>query len=65
VSGSLEIEGNKPLRNIYSPSHAIDVRPSQGGQRARVSFETPTAVRDQQASNSSTRSPAKTSGCRF
>ena len=39
VSGTLEIEGNKPLRNIYSPSHAVDVRPSQGGQRARVSFE--------------------------
>jgi Ca-activated chloride channel family protein len=40
VSGALEIEGNKPLRNIYSPSHAVDVRPTQGGQRARVSFET-------------------------
>ncbi|HEV7905920.1 MAG TPA: VIT and VWA domain-containing protein [Pyrinomonadaceae bacterium] len=40
VSGALEIEGNKPLRNIYSPSHALDVRPSQGGQHARVSFET-------------------------
>jgi hypothetical protein len=39
VSGALEIEGNKPLRNIYSPSHAVDVRPSNGGQRARVSFE--------------------------
>jgi Ca-activated chloride channel family protein len=40
VSGALEIEGNKPLRNIYSPSHNVDVRPSSGGQRARVSFET-------------------------
>lgn len=40
VSGALEIEGNKPLRNIYSPSHAVDVRPSRGGQHARVSFET-------------------------
>ncbi|HJR09416.1 MAG TPA: VIT and VWA domain-containing protein [Pyrinomonadaceae bacterium] len=40
VSGALEIEGNKPLRNIYSPSHAVDVRPSRGGQSARVSFET-------------------------
>jgi uncharacterized protein YegL len=48
VSGALEIEGNKPLRNIYSPSHAVDVRPSQGGQRARVSFETTTAGRDPQ-----------------
>jgi Ca-activated chloride channel family protein len=49
VSGALDIEGNKPLRNIYSPSHAVDVRPSQGGQRARVSFETTTAAaREQQ-----------------
>ncbi|HLL14481.1 MAG TPA: VIT and VWA domain-containing protein [Pyrinomonadaceae bacterium] len=48
VSGALEIEGNKPLRNIYSPSHAVDVRPSQGGQRARVSFETTGAGREQQ-----------------
>lgn len=39
VSGALEIEGNKPLRNIYSPSHAVDVRPANNGQRARVSFE--------------------------
>ncbi|HEY0097795.1 MAG TPA: VIT and VWA domain-containing protein [Pyrinomonadaceae bacterium] len=48
VSGALEIEGNKPLRNIYSPSHAVDVRPSQGGQRARVSFETTGAGREPQ-----------------
>jgi hypothetical protein len=63
VSGALEIEGNKPLRNIYSPSHAVDVRPTQGGQRARVSFETPGGRRAiSRTSNSSTRSPAKTSG---
>ncbi|HEY0082772.1 MAG TPA: VIT and VWA domain-containing protein, partial [Pyrinomonadaceae bacterium] len=48
VSGALEIEGNKPLRNIYSPSHAVDVRPTQGGQRARVSFETAGAGREPQ-----------------
>ncbi|HEV2799052.1 MAG TPA: VIT and VWA domain-containing protein [Pyrinomonadaceae bacterium] len=48
VSGALEIEGNKPLRNIYSPSHAVDVRPAQNGQRARVSFETATAGREPQ-----------------
>jgi Ca-activated chloride channel family protein len=48
VSGALEIEGNKPLRNIYSPSHAVDVRPAQGGQRARVSFETTAAGREPQ-----------------
>ncbi|HEX8456691.1 MAG TPA: VIT and VWA domain-containing protein [Pyrinomonadaceae bacterium] len=48
VSGALEIEGNKPLRNIYSPSHAVDVRPSQNGQSARVSFETVGAGREPQ-----------------
>ena len=48
VSGALEIEGNKPLRNIYSPSHAVDVRPTQGGQRARVSFESAGAGREPQ-----------------
>jgi Ca-activated chloride channel family protein len=48
VSGALEIEGNKPLRNIYSPSHAVEVRAAQGGQRARVSFETAGAGREPQ-----------------
>jgi Ca-activated chloride channel family protein len=48
VSGALEIEGNKPLRNIYSPSHAVDVRPTQGGQRARVSFESAAGAREAQ-----------------
>jgi Ca-activated chloride channel family protein len=45
VSGTLEIEGNKPLRNIYSPSHAVDVRPARGGQSARVTFESAGAGR--------------------
>jgi Ca-activated chloride channel family protein len=39
VSGTVEVEARQPLRNIYSPSHEIDVRPSGGGQRARISFE--------------------------
>jgi Ca-activated chloride channel family protein len=40
VSGSVEIEGKEPVRNIYSPSHAIDVaRPKNDERRARVSFE--------------------------
>lgn len=39
VSGTVEVEARQALRNIYSPSHQIDVRPSSGGQRARVSFE--------------------------
>ncbi|HEV2860734.1 MAG TPA: VIT and VWA domain-containing protein [Pyrinomonadaceae bacterium] len=40
VSGSVEVEGQKPLRNVYSPTHEIDVRNSAGGRRSRVSFET-------------------------
>jgi Ca-activated chloride channel family protein len=48
VSGALEIDGNKPLRNIYSPSHAVDVRTSRGGQGARVSFESAGAGREPQ-----------------
>jgi Ca-activated chloride channel family protein len=47
VSGEIAIDGNRPLRNIYSPSHAIDVRPSRGGQHALLSFET-TAAREPQ-----------------
>ncbi len=40
VSGSVEIEGKEPVRNVYSPSHSIDVsRPTNDERRARVSFE--------------------------
>lgn len=38
VSGSIEISANQPLRNIYSPSHKIDV--SAKSKTARISFET-------------------------
>ncbi|HEX8354962.1 MAG TPA: VIT and VWA domain-containing protein, partial [Pyrinomonadaceae bacterium] len=38
VSGSVEVEGREALRNVYSPSHEIDVARS-GERRARVSFE--------------------------
>lgn len=38
VSGRVLIESQEPLRNIYSPSHAIDV--ARNGERsARISFE--------------------------
>src|SRR5687768_6414884 len=37
VSGTIEVEARQALRNIYSPSHQIDVKPS--GSRARISFE--------------------------
>jgi Ca-activated chloride channel family protein len=40
VSGTVEIEGKEPVRNIYSPSHAVDVSRSKADERrARVSFE--------------------------
>src|SRR5918998_1238591 len=40
VSGAVEIEGREPVRNIYSPSHSIDVsRRGADDRRARVSFE--------------------------
>lgn len=38
VSGGIEITAAEPLRNIYSPSHKIDV--SDKGKSARISFET-------------------------
>jgi Ca-activated chloride channel family protein len=39
VSARVEIESRDPLRNIYSPSHAIDIS-RKGEGRALVSFET-------------------------
>lgn len=39
VSGKIEIVGKEPLRNIYSPTHNIDVR-NKGDAGASVSFET-------------------------
>ncbi|MBX3266157.1 MAG: VWA domain-containing protein, partial [Acidobacteria bacterium] len=38
VSGKIEIVGREPLRNIYSPSHAIEVN-RRDDRRAVVSFE--------------------------
>ena len=38
VSGRIELESKDPLRNIYSPSHAIDVK-HQSERRAVISFE--------------------------
>jgi Ca-activated chloride channel family protein len=38
VSGRVEIEGREAVRNIYSPSHEIDVA-RKGDRQARVSFE--------------------------
>ncbi len=39
VSGSVEIVGREALRNIYSPTHTIDVK-RKGETGAKVSFET-------------------------
>jgi Ca-activated chloride channel homolog len=38
VSGRVEIEGKDPVRNIYSPSHQIDLA-HHGARSARLSFE--------------------------
>ncbi|HJP94278.1 MAG TPA: VIT and VWA domain-containing protein [Pyrinomonadaceae bacterium] len=38
VAGRVEIESKEPLRNVYSPTHAIDVK-SNGERRSVVSFE--------------------------
>ncbi|MGH9819897.1 MAG: VIT and vWA domain-containing protein, partial [Pyrinomonadaceae bacterium] len=39
VSGTVEIEGKEALRNIYSPSHQIDIK-RKGETSAVLSFET-------------------------
>ena len=39
ISGTIEITGKEALRNIYSPTHKIDVS-TKGETSARVSFET-------------------------
>ena len=38
VAGRVEVESKEPLRNIYSPTHAIDVK-HNSDRRAVVSFE--------------------------
>ncbi|HEX7177410.1 MAG TPA: VIT and VWA domain-containing protein [Pyrinomonadaceae bacterium] len=39
VSGRVELQGREPLRNIYSPTHDIDISRGQEERRAVVSFE--------------------------
>lgn len=39
VSGKVEIESKQPVRNIYSPSHSVDIKRQTDG-RVRLSFET-------------------------
>jgi Ca-activated chloride channel family protein len=38
VSGRIELESTDPLRNIYSPSHAVEIK-RNGDRRSVVSFE--------------------------
>jgi Ca-activated chloride channel family protein len=38
VSGRVEIDGKEPVRNVYSPSHQIDLA-AHGSRNARLSFE--------------------------
>ncbi len=38
VSGRIELEGKEPLRSIYSPTHAVEVK-RNGERRSVVSFE--------------------------
>ena len=46
VSGRVEIEGREPVRNVYSPSHEIEVA-RDGARRARVSFESKSGAEPQ------------------
>jgi Ca-activated chloride channel family protein len=46
VSGRIELESKEPLRNLYSPSHAIDIKRS-GDRRSVVSFESPSGQEPQ------------------
>ncbi len=39
VSGRIELESKEPLRNVYSPTHAIDTK-RNGERRSVISFET-------------------------
>jgi len=39
VSGRIELDSKDPLRNVYSPTHAIEVK-RNGERRSMVSFET-------------------------
>ncbi|HET6891360.1 MAG TPA: VIT and VWA domain-containing protein [Pyrinomonadaceae bacterium] len=40
VSGRIELESREPVRNVYSPTHAIEVK-RNGDRRSMVSFESP------------------------
>ncbi len=45
ISGKIEISGNGPLRNIYSPTHSLDLK-MKNERNATVSFETTSSDAD-------------------
>lgn len=45
ISGKIEISGNGPLRNIYSPTHSLDLK-MKSERNAVVSFETTSSDAD-------------------
>jgi len=44
LTGTVEIRGREAVRTVYSPSHAVDVRRSDGERRVRVTFESARAA---------------------
>jgi Ca-activated chloride channel family protein len=46
VSGRIELESKEPVRNIYSPSHAVEVK-RNSERRSVISFESPGGVEPQ------------------
>jgi Ca-activated chloride channel family protein len=46
VSGHVEIDGKEPVRNVYSPSHQIDLA-HHGSRNARLSFESKAGLEPQ------------------
>ncbi len=46
VSGRIELESREPLRNIYSPTHAVEVK-RNGERRSVISFESPSGKEPQ------------------
>src|SRR5258706_5023806 len=45
VSGRIELDGNEPLRNIYSPTQAVEVKRS-GDRRSVITFESGSEPQD-------------------
>ena len=46
VSGRIELDSKEPLRNIYSPTHAVEVK-RNGDRRSVITFENPSGQEPQ------------------